>query len=46
MSLTNGVLKPAKFGGLDKDSVMTYIDELQTKYNEKEKENEMCLRTK
>ena len=36
--IPSGVLKPAKFGGLEKESVMTYLDELNTKIDDLEKQ--------
>ncbi|MCR4647412.1 MAG: hypothetical protein K5695_18725 [Oscillospiraceae bacterium] len=36
--IPQNVLKPAKFGGFDKDSVLTYVDELNSKIEELEKE--------
>ena len=40
MSIPTGVLKPTRIGGgFEKESVLTYIDELQKKNNELEDEN-------
>lgn len=38
--IPSGVLKPARIGGLEKESVMTYLDELNSKIDELEKELE------